>query len=100
MQDKADNELARFFKDKRKDFSIINLIEEIYIDTKKSGLPDWEKWVNVGKGSFEFKLSCAFGGERFNILYREFGEESNTYNIYQSGDIESIIPTINDLKST
>ena len=34
MQDIADNELSRFFKDKRKDFSIINLIEEIYLDTK------------------------------------------------------------------
>ena len=100
MQDKADNELSRFFKDKRKDFSIINLIEEIYLDTKNSCLPDWEKWVNVGKGSFEFKLSCAFGGERFNILYRKFGEESDVYKIYQSGDIESIIPTINELKST
>ena len=44
MQDIADNELSRFFKDKRKDFSIINLIEEIFKDTKKSGLPDWEKW--------------------------------------------------------
>ena len=100
MHDQADNELSRFFKDQQKDFSIINLIEEIYKDTKKTGLPDWEKWVNVGKGSFEYKLSCAFGGERFNILYRKFGEESDVYKIYQSGDIEYIMPTINELKST
>lgn len=98
MQEQADNELSIFFKDKSKDFSIINLIKEIYQDTKNSGLQDWEKWVNVGKGSFEYKLSSAFGGERFNILYRKFGEESINYPIYHSGDIEYIIPTINEFK--
>ena len=45
-----------------------------------------KNWVKIGN-KYEYKLSCAFGGERINILVRHEGQESDNYSILFAGDI-------------
>ena len=46
-----------------------------------------KEWVKIGD-IYEYKLSCAFGGERVNLLCRIEGRISDSYNIIFAGDID------------
>jgi hypothetical protein len=86
--DEVDNKVLFIFPNQL-DSVFIDIIKNQIKTSKDFSVRLQKGWVKIGK--YEYKITFAYGSERCNLIYREPGKISATYNILHADDYDAFI---------